>query len=80
MKGKALGKLGDNEQRIQLILKAIAINPNISAFHRNLGAAYYTAKEYEKAICEHIKSTELEPDNPINYHNIGTAYFRLNLY
>lgn len=50
LKGKAMGKLGSNAMRIDLIRKAIHINPNIAAYRRNLGAAYYQDKRYQEAI------------------------------
>lgn len=58
-KGKAYGKLGKHEQKVNCIKQAIAINPKVCAYHRNLGAAYYALKDYEKAIEEHNRAIEL---------------------
>lgn len=80
LKGKAVGQMGDHEAKVNLTLKAIQIKPTVPAYHRNLGAAYYKLKYYEKAIESHLKSIELEPLNSINYHNLGAAYFRLQKY
>ena len=52
------------------------MNNKVPAYHRNLGAAYYNLKKYPLAIQEHGLAIELEPKNPINYHNKGAAYFR----
>lgn len=54
------------------------MNPYIPAYHRNLGAGYYAKKDYHKAIESHEKAIELEPNNGVNYHNLGSAFFRLN--
>jgi len=40
--GKAIGKLGDNVKKIEFIQKAIQYNADIPAYHRNLGAAFYS--------------------------------------
>lgn len=44
LKGKALGKLGDQKKQIEFISKAIKINPYVAAYYRNLGAGYYSSK------------------------------------
>ena len=79
-KGKALGKLGRHEEKVNCIKQAIALNPKISTYHRNLGAAYYSLKQYEKAIECHDRAIQLEPKNPINYHNKGAALLRSKKY
>lgn len=45
-KGKALGKLGKHDEKINCINQAITLKPKIATYHRNLGAAYYSLKEY----------------------------------
>jgi tetratricopeptide (TPR) repeat protein len=75
-----LGKIGNDQKKIELIDKAIQINPNVAAYHRNIGAGYYSVKEYEKAIQHHLRAIELEPNNSMNYHNLGSAYFRAKNY
>jgi tetratricopeptide (TPR) repeat protein len=46
MKGKALGKMEQFHEKIELTKKAIQIDPKVAAYHRNLGAGYYKVKEY----------------------------------
>lgn len=53
------------------------MNNKVAAYHRNLGAAFYKLKNYEKAIESHNRAIKLEPKHAINYHNKGAAYFRL---
>jgi tetratricopeptide (TPR) repeat protein len=80
LKGKAVGKLGNFEEKVQLTAKAIEIDPKVAAYHRNLGAAYYKLKDYERAAECHSRAIDLEPKHSINYHNKGAAFFRLQKY
>ena len=52
----------------------------MAAYHRNLGAAYYKLKQYEKAIECHNRAIDIEPKHSINYHNKGAALFRQGQY
>ena len=60
-KGKALGKMGDDQKKIELISVAIELRPQVAVYHRDIGAAYYSLKNYEKAIEHHQRSIQLEP-------------------
>lgn len=51
--------MGKHDEKINCIKQAISINPKVCAYHRNLGAAYYALKQYEKAIDCHNKAIEL---------------------
>lgn len=42
--------MGNKDQQIEFISKAIKMNPYVPAYHRNLGAGYYGNKDYNKAI------------------------------
>jgi len=77
LKGRAVGKLGNFEEKIKLTTRAIEIDNQVAAYHRNLGAAYYKLKDYEKAVESHERAVVLEPKNGINYHNKGAALFRI---
>jgi tetratricopeptide (TPR) repeat protein len=59
MKARAFGKLGQPEQKIKLIKKAIELDSNCAAYYRSLGAAQYKMKKYEKALKNHIKSLDI---------------------
>jgi tetratricopeptide (TPR) repeat protein len=72
--------MGNRDKQIELISKAISLNPYVPAYHRNLGAGYYSQKEYLKAIESHLRAVEIEPGNGVNYHNLGSAFFRLKEY
>lgn len=76
LKGKAAGKLGKPDQKVEYIKNAIELNPKVATYYRNLGAGYYATKDYDQAINCHNKAIELEPHNAINYHNKGAAFLR----
>jgi tetratricopeptide (TPR) repeat protein len=80
LKGKAVGKLGNNVLRIEWMRKAVQLNPAVPAYRRNLAAAYYQDKRYEEAISEQQRTVDLEPANPINHHNLATTLFRMGSY
>jgi len=44
LKGKAVGKMGNFEEKVKLTQSAIKIRDDVPAYHRNLGAAYYKLK------------------------------------
>lgn len=54
-------------------LEAIKLNPKNDRAYNDLGNAYYSSGEYEKAIEQYQKAKELKPDEAIYYSNIGDA-------
>ena len=59
MKGRAHGKLGNMQQKVDLTRKAIDLDPNVAAYYRNLGAALYKLKDYNAAIENHKKAVNM---------------------
>ena len=47
---------------IDLIGRAIAINPAVSEYHSNLGESYRRAGQWEEAIASLRRAIELKPD------------------
>lgn len=58
MKGRALGKLNNMEEKAENVKKAIQIDPSVPAYYRNYGAALYKLKKYHNAIENHKKAIE----------------------
>ena len=54
-----MGKLGNFEEKVRLTSKAIELDGRVAAYHRNLGAAFYKLKQYEKAIESHNRAIEI---------------------
>ena len=61
MKGRALGKLNQMEQKAENVLKAIELDPTVAAYYRNYGAAMYKLKKYDLAIQNHKIAIDKEP-------------------
>ncbi len=59
---------------------AIRLNPNNQGAYRDRGDAYYSLKQYKKAIADYNKAIELDPENVIAYGRRGDAYGRLKQY
>jgi eukaryotic-like serine/threonine-protein kinase len=52
--------------------------PRSESAHINLGATYFELGQYEAAVTEYLKATELVPDDGVNYANLIGAYVALN--
>ena len=58
---------------VDLISKAIAINPNSAAAYSNRGVALKALKRLDDAVASYDKAIVLEPDNAEAYSNRGNA-------
>ncbi len=61
------------ERAVQLISKAISINPNVPAAHSNLGVALRELKRHEEALSSFDRAIALKPDYAEAHHNRGLA-------
>lgn len=72
-----LGVLASQRNRhdigIDLISKAIALQPNTSEFHFNIGGIYRSAGKPTESIAHTKCAIELKPDTPGGYANLGLA-------
>ncbi|MGA1795911.1 MAG: tetratricopeptide repeat protein [bacterium] len=64
----------DYDLALQETLEAIRLKPEFTIAYRNLWWIYRLQKNYDKALETLKKILSLEPDNPINYLNLGEAY------
>jgi len=55
--------------------QAIALDPNNHILYSNRSAAYASKKDWEKALSDAIKTTELKPDWPKGWGRKGAALF-----
>jgi protein O-GlcNAc transferase len=67
-------QVNDHEVAVQYILRAIELNPNATAFHANLGAAYQKLRQFDKAITCYRRALELNPNNAEAHNNLGVAF------
>ena len=65
---------GNLDRAIQLIERAIAIQPNISGFHSNLAMAYKDKEQFQPALDHYKKALVLNPRNPVIHFNLGALY------
>ncbi len=41
---------GDHSRAVELIRRAVALQPSIATFHANLGEAYRALKQFDRAV------------------------------
>ena len=70
----------DHPSSITYLSDTIRLNPENQFAYLNRGDAYYSLKQYEKAIEDYNKTIELDPENVIAYSRKGDAYGRLKQY
>jgi hypothetical protein len=69
---------GKTQQAIELFQQAVQVNPNYSEAYYNLGAAYYSNKQYPPALDAFQRATQLNPaDNQARYY-LGLTLDKLN--
>ena len=68
------------EQGVDLIKKAIGLNPKVAAAHNNLGNALRDLKRSAEALASYDKAIALKPDFAEAYSNRGAALRELERY
>lgn len=69
---------GDTQRGIDLIARALSVNPAVAAAYNNLGNAYQALGKFDAALANYAKAIELQPDYPEAYNNRGNALKELN--
>jgi tetratricopeptide (TPR) repeat protein len=62
---------------LELVKKAIELNPDNAAYLDTMGWVYYKLDEYETALKYIINSLELEPENAVVIEHLGDIYWKL---
>jgi serine/threonine-protein kinase len=70
----ALDALNQTQQAEATLKKAIAIRPNYWNSYMRLGTFYFTHGRYKDAAIAYRRVTELVPDNPAGYTDLGAIY------
>jgi protein O-GlcNAc transferase len=65
------------ERGVELIKRAIGLNPKVAAAHNNLGNALIALKRPEEALASYDKAITLKPDFAEAYNNRGNALMDL---
>src|SRR5690606_19842552 len=70
-----LGDLGDEEAAIEQLEVARTMDTNNPAIWNNLANLYGHNGEVKKSFEYYAKAIELDPNEPVYYHNYGTTVF-----
>ena len=62
---------GDARQAVELIGKAVALQPDCADAHFNLGTAFQDLGRLEDALASYRKALELKPDLAAAHNNLG---------
>ena len=65
------------ERGVELIKKAIGLNPQVAEAHNNLGNAFRDLKRPVEALASYDRAIALKPDYAEAYNNRGTALISL---
>jgi hypothetical protein len=74
MLGVLAFQTGQNAAAVELISRAIAINPDTAAYHSNLGLAAKDLGRLDQAADSFRKASKLTPDAPEPHNNLGIAF------
>lgn len=72
--GNSYNKVGDTEQAMLALERAVEINPTLAESRMNLGSIYLKKDRIEDAIHEYEAALEIDPDNAKIHNNLGNAY------
>ena len=70
----AYGQIGQNEKAMELLEKAVTIDPSENQAWFNLGVAYFQLGRYQEAIDAFRKTIDLVPDSINAYIALGSIY------
>jgi len=67
-------QIGQSGTAVELIEKAIKVNPNEADFYNNCGEAYLALQNYELAVSRYEQALAIKPDFAGAHNNLGNAY------
>ena len=80
MLGVIAARTNNPTRAIELINKAIEVNPNVASAHSNLGNALNALKRHQAAIASYDQAIAIKPDHANAYANRGKALYELKQY
>ena len=72
--GNSYSEIGDTEQALLALERAVEINPSLAESRINLGNIYLKKERIEDAIYEYETALEINPSNAKTHNNLGNAY------
>ena len=67
----SLDVLGENEDPLQRVQRAVALHPASIAIRSELGCASYYAGQFDKAVDFYSETLKMDPENPMLYWGLG---------
>ncbi len=71
--GVIAARTRDPARAVELIGRAIEVNPGVAAAHSNRGAALKELKRLDEAVASYERAIALQPDTPEAHSNLGNA-------
>jgi predicted O-linked N-acetylglucosamine transferase (SPINDLY family) len=78
--GVLANQLGHAQRAVDLISRAVDINPNNAAAHSNLGLALHALKRFDEALTSYDCALAIKPNNAEAYYNRGNALLALKCF
>ena len=69
--------MGDNLKALEMLQKALALDPEYGEAHNLIGYVYVSLKDYPKAIAHFEKYAALNPQDPNPFDSLGDVYFAM---
>jgi tetratricopeptide (TPR) repeat protein/predicted Ser/Thr protein kinase len=77
MLGQSYRRQGDRQKSLEMLQKALALDPEYGEAHNVIGYAYIDLKDYDKAVRHLEKYTALNPRDPNPLDSLGDVYFAM---
>ncbi|MFT3858205.1 MAG: tetratricopeptide repeat protein [Aquabacterium sp.] len=72
--GMVRHRMGQSDEGVAMIEKAIAQQPDFVGFHNNIGNIYTSRGEVDKALSAYERASALAPEHPDLHNNLGALY------
>jgi tetratricopeptide (TPR) repeat protein len=76
--GMVAYQAGGHEIAVELICRAITINPAEAAYHSNLGTVFQSRGRLEEAAASYERAVILRPDLAEAHYNLGNVFYERN--
>ncbi len=79
-KGVDAMRNSDYKLAVELLKKAVELEPKHKSAWNNLGRAYFSDRQYDPAIAAYKKQIEINPYDQYAFNNLGLAYLQQQKY
>jgi len=71
---------GDAQQAVELLSRAISLNPSVHRYYNDRGVALKRLGKIDDAISDYTRALEIKPDFTSSFNNRGVAYLEKGMY